>query len=563
MGLFCVCSSLRLSSRLHILSVFVCVSTCASLPLSAQLVINEIYYDHVGADAGYEFIELMNVSTEAIDLDGVSLEFHNGAGAGWSVLWRGNALDSVSAGGLFVVGGEFVRPPPDVVMGLSLQNGPDALGVFAAGVALDLVGYGGFSDPLYTEGSGAAPVRAGESTARIPDGHDSGDNFADFSARSPSPTRYNVARFDAFPVLAPGTPARAVFDHGVAGLVFLLVNGGTESIATGALTLDVRDSTAAGVTDLGRWSNAAAIAPGESERGDVPLVLGDGYHWITLTTIYSLDERPENDEVAVLRRVGSPPLLVSEVLSSPPPGCPQFVEVYNAGAAPVSIAGYGLRDRSHDAVVVADGTVSVAPGAFVVFTSDAAALFGCFDAPSEYLFQVDGTWPTFNRTGGEVADSVVFVDHLGLAVDAVAIPAVPTAAAGRSLERVGLYRGGAGVTWVLSREAGGASPGRAGARVLYEPPPPGAVEVWPNPFFPDEGVLTIAINATGSEHAVVTIFDTRGRRVAGVGVAGAFPAVLVWNGRDDGGREVLPGLYVLACEFDVDIVKVVIGCGRR
>jgi hypothetical protein len=52
-----------------------------------------------------------------------------------------------------------------------------------------------------------------------------------------------------------------------------------------------------------------------------------------------------------------------------------------------------------------------------------------------------------------------------------------------------------------------------------------------------------------------------------VGIATAFPAVLVWNGLDDAGRVVQPGLYVLACEIVADgyrgVVKEVIGCARR
>lgn len=555
MGFFCVLSSLCFSSLI--------------LHSPPTVVINEVYYDHPGADGGHEFVELYNAASTAVVLDGVTLRFHNGSGTGWDVLWSGGVRDTIDAGGLFTIGEELVRPPPEVVVGLSLQNGPDAVALFRDGDALDVVGYGGLDDPAHVEGAGADPVAPGRSIARIPDGRDSGDNRVDFVAATPSPARYNLARHDVSVELAPSVLARDVLDRGVGELAVGLFNGGVESIGAGAVQLSVTDSSSAGVSPLVERVNAAAIAPGETERFVVSLALDDGYHWLALRALYARDERAGNDTLTVLRRVGSPPLLVSEVLSSPPPGCPQFVEVYNAGPTPAAFAGYGLRDRSHDPIVVAGAGAVLDPGSFVVFSPDAAALLSCFarfGLSRERVYQVDGTWPTFNRAGGAAADSVVFVDHLGLAVDAVSIPGIPTSAAGRSLERVDLYRGGR-ATWVLSQDPGGASPGRAGTRTLTSPPPPGSVEAWPNPFYPSEGVLTIAIDAPAGARAVATVFDPRGRRVAALGVATAFPAVLVWNGRDDAGIEALPGLYVLACEISGDgstrVVKEVIGCGRR
>jgi hypothetical protein len=208
---------------------------------------------------------------------------------------------------------------------------------------------------------------------------------------------------------------------------------------------------------------------------------------------------------------------------------------------------------------------TIAPGGFAVFTEDPAALVSCFGVPEHQVCGVDGRWPTVNRTGGETADSVIVVDAVGLAVDAVSVPAIPSSAAGRSLERVDLYRHGDGaVTWVLSQ--GPPTPGRAGERVLLSPPPPGDMRVTPNPFVPGDGLLTVSLDAEPGTRAVFSVFDPRGRRLASLGVAASFPAVVVWNGRDDNGRLVLPGLYVLACELTVSgrtrVLKEVVGCAR-
>ncbi len=73
----------------------------------------------------------------------------------------------------------------------------------------------------------------------------------------------------------------------------------------------------------------------------------------------------------------------------------------------------------------------------------------------------------------------------------------------------------------------------------------------------------------GSERVIVEVFDVSGRRVAEIGTTRVFPSTLVWDGTDAGGRKVMPGIYVLACEFvsasmgSRSVEKVVVGCGRK
>ena len=57
---------------------------------SAQApVINEVYYDPEGADAGHEFVELYNAGPQSVSLIGVRLEFANGAdGPVWQTRWE-------------------------------------------------------------------------------------------------------------------------------------------------------------------------------------------------------------------------------------------------------------------------------------------------------------------------------------------------------------------------------------------------------------------------------------------------------------------------------------------
>jgi hypothetical protein len=275
--------------------------------------------------------------------------------------------------------------------------------------------------------------------------------------------------------------------------------------------------------------------------------------------------------LALLRRVGGPALLISEVLCYPADGCPQFVELYNAGDDPVDIAGYQMRDKSHPLSSITGRTVMVPPGGLVVLAPQADALVLCFPtAPADRVIEHSGSWPTLNRTGsGGVSDSVVLADAHSLLVDAVGYPPVDSEYEGRSLERIDLFPGCSSPTWVLSRDPSGASPGRPNERSLRDPPAPGSLEVNPRTFSPYAGeTATVSIDADPGFRAVVSVYDVEGRRLSELGSAIAFPAVFIWNGRDANGRLLTPGVYIVVCEMyagtgeRVAARKVVVGCGR-
>lgn len=555
-----------------LLSVFLLFISTAG---RAAIVVNELYYDHPGADAGFEFVELLNTGDADVSIGDLALEFHNGSGTGWNAVARVPPSTVLGAGELFVIGASSVTPLPDEVVALALQNGPDAIRIVDAdGAVLDVVGYGGLDDPDYVEMLGAAPVTAGTSIARIPDGADTDDNARDFFAATPTPGRFNVARHDVAARLAAGTPARAGRDGpGRERFEIAIENRGLFDVPAGAVAISVRDSTpGAPATEVATAFNASAIAPDAFERVALAVTLTAGYHWIDVIARYPGDERAGNDRVDLVRRAGRIPVLVSEVWSAPRPGCPQFVELFNAGAAAVDVAGWSLRDTRATPVPLAADSLRLDPRAFLAVTSSPAALIACVPGtPPSHVVGVDGSWPSFNRSGRGVADSVVVFDALGIAVDAVAYPPVATGTSGTSLERVDLYEGTRGAVWRLSPAAGGCTPGLRNRASLYEPPPAGHLELSPNPFAPASGgVLRIAVDvAPPVTRVAVHAFDVSGRRVAEIGVSGALPAVFLWDGRDRDGAIVPPGLYVVACEsYFADgsrgaVLKVVVGCAGR
>ncbi|UCG53498.1 MAG: lamin tail domain-containing protein, partial [Candidatus Latescibacterota bacterium] len=138
---------------------------CSSF-LSDRVLINELYYDHPGRDDGHEFVEIINLSPAALGLGGCRLEFHDGSSVGWVTIWHAQPGDTIVGMGLFVVGGEDLYPPPDVITELGLQNGPDAVRLVDGGVVLDLLGYGALESPGYFEGRSAPDVPQGSSLSR-------------------------------------------------------------------------------------------------------------------------------------------------------------------------------------------------------------------------------------------------------------------------------------------------------------------------------------------------------------------------------------------------------------
>jgi len=541
--------------------------------VDAGIVVNELYYDHPGTDAGHEFVEILNTGSDPVPLDGLVLEFHNGSGAGWSPIWRAPDGIALASGALFVVGGTAVIPLPDSVFELALQNGPDAIRLLAAdGATIDVVAYGGLDDSEYAETTGEPPVGAGQAIARMPDGKDDGDNAADFAPATPTPGRRNVARHDAAPILAAVTPPRAGLDRaGIERAVIDVVNLGLASIPAAAVVVVARDSSASGARDIADTRNVAPIEPGGAERVAFDVALTEfGYHWITFDTFYGLDERAANDRTTLVRRVGNLPLLVSEIMTAPRAGCPQFVELYNAGAQAIDLVGFGFRDMRSSAVAFDEDSLVLRAHEFLLIAADAAQLRAC--APGvAHIVEAAGAWPAFNKSGGAFADSILVLDALGIPVQALAYPGVESSLVGHSLERIDLYfsSGLRGAVWRLSREVGG-SPGRVNQGAL-EDVPASRCDVSPNPFSPARGdVLRIAIAPSlGVASVVVRIYDASGRRVADVGTASAFPAVLLWDGRGLDGELVRSGVYVLACEalgadgVRVGVEKVVVGCANH
>jgi len=145
--------------------------------------LSEVFYDAVGSDNGFVFVEIYGEA--GTPLDGLSLEGINGSGGG---VTASLALSGViPADGLFVLaddagGGVTSVPGADRILDFDFQNGPDSILLRDGDTVLDALGYGAFDggEIFAGEGSPAPDPAAGSSLARRFADIDSDDNAADF-----------------------------------------------------------------------------------------------------------------------------------------------------------------------------------------------------------------------------------------------------------------------------------------------------------------------------------------------------------------------------------------------
>jgi hypothetical protein len=544
------------------------------LIVRGQVLLNEVFYDPTGTDEGFEFVEIFNPAETAVSLAGCAIEFHDGNSTGWVTVWEASPFDSAAAGGLFVIGGALVEPSPDAIEELSLQNGPDALRLTQSGRVLDLLGYGPLDSPEYSEGPPAPDAASGFGLSRRPDGDDTDDNSTDFKVSAPSPGRFNVARRDVALRRDPETQGRdAWYRAADATFVFWVANAGTHRVEAGSVAVSLSDSSGPGPPQITRSVLPAAIPAGDSVRVEFVRFLDLGVHSIRSCAEFPGDEFGGNDCVQLLRHVGPSELMVSEIMSAPRDGCPEYVELFNSGTVPYELAGHYIRDSAHAKSLLTRAAAPVPPAGFIVLTGDSDGLLACFAGlRRDAVIQIEGNWPSLNQTGAHgVADSVLILDAGLVPVERVAYPPQPENAEGRSLERIDLYPSDGGHTWVLSRGAGGGTPGERSAFASPGPLPGSRIAASPNPFDPYRSeYLFVTVSAQPvSNRVVLDVYDIAGRRVAALGTTTDLPTTFVWDGMDSWGKTVLPGIYVLACEFvAVDggsrtVEKLVVGCGRK
>lgn len=159
-----------------------------SLPAPA-LRVNEVLTGTSDA-AAEEFVEIANTSPSPADLSGYRLVYRSAAGTSDVSLATVPADTALAAGAHYVFGGSAFPGSADQQLSSSLASAGGGVGLRnPEGELVDSVAWGAGSANGFVEGIPApappAVASPGASISRLPDGHDSDDNAADFAVTEP------------------------------------------------------------------------------------------------------------------------------------------------------------------------------------------------------------------------------------------------------------------------------------------------------------------------------------------------------------------------------------------
>lgn len=537
-------------------AILVLMAPLTAGPARAQLVINELLPDPAGSDGGHEYVELLNPGDQPVDLGGWQLQFANGAdGPVWQTRWSGQAGQALPPRGRFLIvdRGWTASPPGDAEVALGLQNGPDAIRLTRAGVAVDVVGYGALTDPQLME-TAPAPLAAGRATARRPDGRDTGDNAADFVTTGLTPGRENFARFLLTAVESLVEPPSLAAPGQAVAVAATLRNDGLETVPTARVRLAWGDDGVEATLD--------ALAPGDARSFAWTLrPQGEGRRPLRVCVPVAAAETL----VATLGayQVGPGELQLQEVLAAPRAGQGEWFEVRADGTAAVALDAYEVRDEDGDWTALP--ALTLLPGDLAVVAQDSAALAAWLAAGAGGPAMPDGcgaplralaAWPSLNNTAPATrawADRVYLADSTGTVIDHVTIVDAGGDGSGRSLERLGARLPGGAAAWALSLAAAGSTPGCPNSVAAPADSAAAGVGLAVVPAVADRAAGGAAVHLRfavpdGADGWDLVVCDLDGRRVRDLGGdrLGPGPRAVFWDLRDDGGRAVAPGGYVAA-----------------
>jgi Lamin Tail Domain/Collagen triple helix repeat (20 copies) len=155
-------------------------------PSSEPVRVNEVQTGTSGAAAD-EFVELYNPGTADVDIGGWKVVYRSAAGTSDTTLATIPAGATIAAGGFYLLGGSGYAGTATVDQSFSTGLAATGGGVGvrdSTGAPVDSVGWGTATNEL-VEGSAApappATATPGSSIVRLPDGHDTDANAADFT----------------------------------------------------------------------------------------------------------------------------------------------------------------------------------------------------------------------------------------------------------------------------------------------------------------------------------------------------------------------------------------------
>lgn len=507
---------------------------------AGRVVISEVMFDPFGSEFYDEFIEIQNTGSQPVDLAGWmagdgdevdGLVFVDG-----SVLLPG-AFGLILDSGYFAHSARYDPLPPsaliltvaDATIGNSGLSNATPERIVLVSSAGDTVGV-----MVYTTGN-----KPGFSEEKVdPHGGDEPENWMDSRWEGGTPGRVNsvspkdfdlaLERVSESPFPVPAGAAR--------DFVLQVINRGRRAASTFSLS----------VQGIAAWRrDFAGLAPAGRLRVETPVgIVPPGRHEYVAGVVFDADEDASNNQVTwtVLGGVGTRAVIVNEVMYAPEEGEPEWVELHNRSGQALDVTAWRIEDAKSPGGPFESEPFRLQSDAYLVVAEDEDRFYSRFPDRTVQVV-APGRWARLNDSG----DAVVVRDATGAVVDSMVYE--PAALAGRSLERIS----GSGPSddlqnWLASTHEDGATPGRENSVALQRGIDAVSLMAEPNPF--NDRVEIRYLLPTPRADVNLWVYDRSGHPVRALlnAAAGGSRRRVTWDGSDENGAQLKPGVYILFLE---------------
>ena len=357
-----------------------------------------------------------------------------------------------------------------------------------------------------------------------------------------------AARMECSPPMGPGGE--------IAELIAAFTNSGTDTIPANSMTVhfyeDIDESGTPSGAELICSRVCGFLAPGDTLLADCEWnSCSGGMHLIALAVCEN-DSFPADDAVSCDWNEPGP-VLINEIMYSPSPGDPEWVEIVNRSSNPVQIIGWTFED-SKDRFIFCSDSITIQPDSFAVIVSDSSAFRTVWPDVQCPLLQPSG-WPVLNNNtqqGMEWADILMLRESTLSVMDYVPYDDDWGGSSGVSLEKLNPdFSGYESTDW--SSCASGGTPGAINSCSAGSGSGSGEfLDYYPDPFSPDEDgrddVLTIEMNFQHPENEVtLEIYNVQGRlllKLLNREICG-LSKIITWNGTGENGGRLPVGRYII------------------
>ncbi len=377
--------------------------------LSAQNIkINEVFYDPVGADSGYEWIELYNPNEQNVNLEGWVLQK---AGSDWSTVYIFGTTIIPAFGYLLL--GENMVSNCDIYLDLAFQNGgssTDAIRIISPENYTDTILYdepndnnlpSDINDPaIYF----AIDVSSGCSLARYHDGEDTDNCEIDwFEAANPTPKEENY-----FPIDLAITTFEFVETADNYTLSTVIYNLSTQPVDNYVANLQIT------LNNNELYNNfIPSIAAEDSIK--IVLELGEldsGYYVAESVVNLLIDNELENNSMTASVLVGIAPIIINEILYKDSEYTCEWIELFNRSECAYYVDNFVIKDRSGGEITFSG---KIYPQSYLVISQQSEILNTIYPKINPEMVVKAIDWTSLNNSN----ESLYLMDEYNTIFDSI------------------------------------------------------------------------------------------------------------------------------------------------